>query len=95
MRYDTKFHFPNARKDGASKTSGDFQGHLSNSSEAHLLAASARDVHIPTRLPVPVHPVSYYGMYVAGASVVLVVLVVLVLFVKWKRQPILDHAPQS
>ena len=72
---------------------GDFQGHFSNSSEvAQLLANTARDVHIPTRLPIPVSvsPVSYYGLWLGAGSVGLVCLTILVLFVKWKRQPVLS-----
>ena len=73
---------------------GDFQGHRINDSDlAQLLANTARDVHIPTRLPIPVSTVSYYGLWLAAGSVGLVGLTILVLFVKWKRQPVLPAPP--
>ena len=68
-----------------------FRGHgmFNDSAAEQLLKDTARDVHIPTRIQVPVHPASYVGMVCGAAAVVVVVLVVLVLFVKWKRQPVI------
>ena len=73
-----------------------FRGpHSFNDSQAdELLRDSARDVHIPTRVAViPVHPVTYVGLYCGLAAVGAVGLTVLALFVKWKRQPVPESAP--
>ena len=55
-----------------------------------LMEEAARDVHIPTDLPFSLTIWQLYGGYIGAVSLVIIIMVVFALFVKWKKQPLIE-----